>query len=431
MMSMKRLVVLFALVIMASLTLGLLAFMPYHFYYVALETGLDSRFLKVGQIPPSLLRGKDLNVENVTSKSLDSANRWHNFQVRDYILPLPLKHPYYLFIPQISLDEQKRPQIGWDLNNQNRQSEVKIRYLEPITYEYPFKDNLLFNLPIFRNYLLKVPTEKIWKDLFMLELTLPDSKVLGTFGWLRQLWRMPYTELAYRLFILKTRQAIFPRNVAALYFDARNEMGVIEIIPTNTNESQIDNSRLVEHTYILREGLIQRLEITTKRYSLAASAYRHRFYEALKWKPSNPDITVEIYNDFNKLSFEQKVDQEGMTYLFAGWSHVPKQEDFLRTMIQFLERGPQNQVHLKSLYQYAYDLFGTSFSNSKEFLRETEERKLERKISEELKGEIEEVKNSKVQVQDGSFQNDNDKIDFYLKKAKEQGSSNESNMLVE
>lgn len=426
----KRVLIPAALFLMIGLTAVLLAFMPYHFYYVALDSGLDSRFLQTAQIPTTLLKGAPLAVEVVPTQSVDSRDRWRNFHIGNYVLPMPVRHPYFLLIPEIALDAYQKPVIAWELQNQNLKTEVRVKFLSPIAYEYPFEENLLFNLPIFKNSILAVPAEKIWQDLFMLELRLPSSESLGVAQWIRSLWSIPYTELAYRLFILKTRQALFPKDVASLHFDMDKQMGVLEVAPPKTDGLVEDNLR-VEQTFLLREGLVQRLELTTRRYSNIAKSYRSRALTFLEWRASNPDENVAIYNDFNQLSYERKIDQEGMTYLFAGWTHVPKQEEFLRTMIQFLERGKKNLPHLKSLYKYAYDLFGTSFSLTKENLRETEQRKLERKISEELRGEIDKVERSDVVAPDGNFENEEDQVDFFLKKAKEAGSSDGSNILVE
>lgn len=429
---MKRVLIPAALFLMIGLTAIILAFMPYHFYYVALDSGLDSRFLKTAQISSAFLRGAPLELEAVAPQSMDvhERERWRNFHMGNYILPMPVRHPYFLVIPDISLDSNQKAVIAWELQSQNLKTEVRVKFLKPFAYEYPFEENLLFNLPVFKNSILTVPTEKIWQDLFMLELRLPSSEALGFGNWIRALWRIPYTELAYRLFILKTRQALFPKEIVALHYDVSKQMGVLEVEPPKGDGLVEDNFR-VEQALLLREGVVQRLELTTRRYSNIAKSYRSRVLKSLEWKASNPDENVTIYNDFNKLSYERKIDQEGMTYLFAGWTHVPKEEDFLRTMIQFLERGKKNLPHLKSLYQYAYDLFGTSFSLTKENLRETEQRKLERKISEELRGEINKVERSEIVAPDGNFANEEDQVDFFLKKAKEAGSTDDRNILVE
>lgn len=426
---MKRLVIPSILVMALLMTAALLAFMPYHFYYVSIENGLNSRFLQTNKVEAQLLYSVPFELKKIDMVSTDSLTRWRDFHVGDYILSMPVRHPYFLLIPNISVDEAKRPIIAWDIKNQNLQTEIGIKLLKPTTYTYPFENNLLFNLPIFKNSLLAVPTEKIWNDLFTMDLRLPTMEKLGFVGWIKNLMGIKYTELAYKLFILKARQLLFPANAINITYDESKQMGIVEVKPSGDN--LVADNYKVEQTFLLREGLLQRLELTTKRYSEIAQSYRTRFYSSIQWEASNPDETIRIYGEFNKLTFERKIDQEGMTYLFAGWSHVPKEEEFLRTMIQFLERGKKNKVHLESLYQYGYNVFGTSFSGLKESLRETEERKLERKISEEFKNELNEAEKAQVVAPDGNFQNAEDKVNFFLKKAKEEGSKQGSTILVD
>lgn len=430
MLGMRRLLILGCLGLAVVFSVVLVAFMPYHFYYVALESGLDSRFLKISPPTASFLSGQILSVDAVVDHNLDANTHWRSLPMGNYLIPMPLRHPYFLVIPEIDIDREKRVKIGWELQNQTLKTEVRVDLLGAQKYEYPFAENLLFRLPIFQNYLLTISAQQIWQDLFLLNLNMPSSKDESFITWVKKLWQIPYTQLAYQLFILKTRQSLFPENVINLAYDHEKMMGVLELSPEQ-NDSLVNDNQRREQFFLLQEGLIQRLELTTRRYSDMAQAYRSRFISRFSWKASNPDVTVGIYNEFSKLPYNRRIDQEGMTYLFAGWTHVPKQEDFLRTMIQFLERGKKNLPHLRSLYQYGYKLFGTSFSTSQENLRETEERKLERKISEELRGEINQVEGTQVVAPDGNFANEKDQVDFFLQQAKEKGSHNGDTILVE
>src|SRR5690606_373159 len=105
--------------------------------------------------------------------------------------------------------------------------EVRVDLLGAQKYEYPFAENLLFRLPIFQNYLLTISAQQIWQDLFLLNLNMPSSKDESFITWVKKLWQIPYTQLAYQLFILKTRQSLFPENVINLAYDHEKMMGVL------------------------------------------------------------------------------------------------------------------------------------------------------------------------------------------------------------
>ena len=426
---MKQALVLVTLLILLGFTSILLVFMPYHFFYVALESGIESRFLTTNKVESSFLSGNEMIIAENKDTTESERKRWKTFHIGNYLLPLPVRHPYFLMIPDIALEKDKSVKIAWELQNQNLKQESRVELLRPIDYQYPFEDNLLFNLPLFKNHLLQVSDDKIWRDLFTLDIRLPENKDLSFMEWVQGLWRIPYTELSYRLFILKTRQALFPKETKLISYARVKNMGVVEVEVPSDGTNLVDNNLRTEQFMLLQDGKIHRLQLTTRRFGNISKSYRERVVRELEWKLSNPDETVAINNAFNQSSFERKIDQEGMTYLFAGWSHVPKKEDFLRTMIQFLERGIKNSAHLRSLYNYAYDLFGTTFSTIKENLRETEQRRLERKISEEAKGEFNRLEQTQIAAPDANFANEKEQVDTFLKNAKESGIEVEENVL--
>ena len=59
------------------------------------------------------------------------------------------------------------------------------------------------------------------------------------------------------------------------------------------------------------------------------------------------------------MNYQSRIDQEGMIYLLATWSHIPNDKNVIREMIQFLEKGKGNLLFLQPLYNYSYKKFGS------------------------------------------------------------------------
>jgi len=259
---MKHVLVVITLLILLGFTSILLVFMPYHFYYVALESGIESRFLTTKKVPKTFLRGEMLEVKKTIQGNDTESKRWRNFHVGNYLLPLPVRHPYFLLIPDIALGLDGEVRIAWELQNQNLKPESRIEMLSAVNYSYPFEENLLFNLPLFRNHLLQIPENKIWNDLFTLDIRLPENEKLSFGEWVKALWQIPYTDLAYRLFILKTRQSLFPLNTKKISYLADKQLGVLEVEVLSPENNLVDNNQLTEQVLQLQDGKINRLQLT-------------------------------------------------------------------------------------------------------------------------------------------------------------------------
>jgi hypothetical protein len=141
--------------------------------------------------------------------------------------------------------------------------------------------------------------------------------------------------------------------------------------------------------------------------------------------------STPIYSDYKQLPFYKKVGQTGLAYLFASWSHHQEDREYLREMIQFMERGKQNQNILRPLYDFAFAKFGTTFSRHEKNRREVASEKLKRKREEELKAEIKAAESLDYNTET-EFTNDQEKIKFFLRKAKDskEDSDQKRKMLV-
>jgi len=83
-----------------------------------------------------------------------------------------------------------------------------------------------------------------------------------------------------------------------------------------------------------------------------------------------------------------------------------------------LERGKGNLQLLNPLYEYAYKVYGTTFSLREESLKETPDKNLEGKIAKELEAEKDDLKQKKLDVDVDTLSNE-ERMLYFLQKAKD------------
>ncbi len=165
--------------------------------------------------------------------------------------------------------------------------------------------------------------------------------------------------------------------------------------------------------------MIYPLVIRTRTSDISAMNFRSKFIREINYKSSTTDSAISIYGSYKQISYGQRIDQQGMAYLYSAWSHDPENRDYIRVIILFLERGKLNLKYLKPFYEYAYKKFGSSLSTDSGFLSETPAETLKRRISEELAAEIKKETEKKAANFEGQFASPEDKIKFHLQKAKD------------
>ena len=148
----------------------------------------------------------------------------------------------------------------------------------------------------------------------------------------------------------------------------------------------------------------------------------------LNLKISSVDSSVPIYAQYKNLSYKDRVDQMGMTYLYTAWSHDLENREFVRVIILFLERGKDNLKFLQPFYEFAYKKFGTNLSSNNDVLEESASERLRRQIKEEQEAELKRAAEEKTTKFEGQFTNPDEKIKYFLNKAKEKkNNSDDSN----
>jgi hypothetical protein len=267
----------------------------------------------------------------------------------------------------------------------------------------PFKRQLLFGLPVFKKFLLKIPEKKIWSDLFEKDLEFPKGR-LTSISYLKKIIKINYFELVYRLFLIEMRKEVLGKNLEDFYFIPEKRIGVI--IPKGKS-----NKTKIIKLLIFRNGNVHTVSLRYLATRKEGRTLKTRIISSLDFRPSSEDIAKKIYLKFKSLSYREQIS-----------SHFLKNKEFVREMIQFLERSRGNNLVLQELYRYSFKNFGTTFSKKEEFLKETQMLMLKRKIEKEQKDFIDKERKSEVQVPDSNFHNKEERVKTYLQDAKAEGS---------
>ncbi|MBC7538298.1 MAG: hypothetical protein H7281_05730 [Bacteriovorax sp.] len=391
---------------------GLFVIAPYHIYTLTLTEGVSTRFLVMKPSHPVFYDGQEFVFRKDLGSARDDSSLYANFHFSNFQMPLPFNHPIFSLIPIIKI-ESTGPRLGGSFFD-GKSSELFSFMLEK-TYklETISGDQQLFLLPVFRNHISRKLEEDIWRDLFSKKLSLPSNVGKSFYESLLTLRKVTYNDLVYNLYILYNRTHLFPANTLRISFDKDSNHGLLEL-PSD------DPKYLVERLFIIDKGVVYSMTIRTKVDNIAAEHARERILKESIYKSSTADSAIPIYAQYKNISYGHRIDQQGMTYLFAAWSHDLSNRDYVRVIILFLERGKSNLKFLKPFYEYAYKKFGSNLSSENDVLLETADEKLKRRMKEELEGEVKKEEQSSSNPKfEGNFSTPDEKIKFYLQKAKE------------
>jgi hypothetical protein len=425
---MKMKILLLSIILVGLLLLGVFCVtIPYHFYSTAITEGIDSSYIKINRKIDCFYKGREIQVRAMGKKELLNQSLWKTFHFHNYTVPLPVHHPQLILIPYIKQGNEK-PYIGAIFQDRRRADVFSFIEGDSFALKMHIDKQKLFSLPVVKKMILAQSAEIIWSDLFGKNILLPERKGKSWGDYMDQLTGIPYSELVYNLFILNMRDKIFDGEVTvSLNYFRGSKMGIVEIF-------DLDERFKKEVVYVLQNGVVYRIIIRSKKNDPMAEKIRTRFLNILSYRETTFDSSVKIYADYKILPYHKRVKQEGMVYLYAGWSHRTGKEEFLREMIQFLERGGgSNLYYLAPLYKYAQKRFGTSLSSVSGNLEKYESaaRKLKRKTQEELEKELKEARDDGSDVVDEDFANEKEKIKYHLQRVKDKNinTDNEDNVL--
>ena len=423
----KLLPLIFLLLLLGSYQLLLM--MPFDFYEEALTNGVSSDFLNLRKLPPQYYRGGKYTLAKMEGVASEEERLWQQLHFDNFTMPFPIKHPNFMIVPQMERIAGKY-NFGFKVLNYKKEVLNSVMVGPAKDFTLRFQKHKIFELPLFKKRITLNGLSGPWIDLFLRDYN-TDRYPRPSFGTLWNPLEIPMVHMVYDLFILKTRERFFPNDVLKFAYWEDKDFGIAEIIDEETKAGDSKSYR-EEEVFILNENKVYRIRLRTRLEDYSAESYRQKFLKKLEFKSSHPDSSISLYSNFKKLSYNEKLTPTGLTYMYAGLTHKSDSREFLREMIHFLERGKNDRVFLTPLYNYAYQLFGTSFSKNAANLKETQSEKLQRKIEEEAEAESIRLKREEFVEQQDSFQSDEAKINFYLQKAKDSGidSSDDENSVI-
>jgi len=387
----------------------LMAIAPYHIYTLTLTEGVNTRFLVMKPTASVFYDGHEATISDQSSP--DQKYFFREFHFSNFLLPLPFNHPTFFLIPTIK-NESSGTRLGASFLDGKNTELLSFMVEKPYKLETISGDQKIFLLPVFRNHIYRKSEEEVWRDLFSKKLSLPSNVGKSFYESLFALKEVTYNDLVYNLYILYNRTHLFPASTKKVSFNPATKQGILEL-------DSDDPKYRVERLFLIEKGMVYSLTIKTKKGLAQSEDYRNKMLSEVKYKSTTTDSAIPIYAQYKNISYGNRVDQQGMTYLYAAWSHDLGNRDFVRVIILFLERGKSNLKFLKPFYEYAFKKFGSNLSADNEFLLETPDEKLKRRMKEELENEIKKEENANAPKFEGNFSTPDDKIKFYLQKAKE------------
>jgi hypothetical protein len=404
-----RWIVLFLLLLTSSLFGGyvFLKGYPFRLYSNWVQGKEWNKYYSVDGYKSSWLR--PIPVAEISPYKEDYGQLWKEFPLRNSLVPLPVRHPLFQTVPFLeSKGKGIPPQVGMIFLNPIGRELSRIYTLPVSLLQDHTLGQDLFKLPFVKNRILKLSQDKVWKDVFIHEID-KKSKSLD--------------EMIYDLYILHLRSKILPKSTlkfgllkddrALVELDSKDKDYMIELVFTNSNGSL--------YSYILR----------TEINNNESRKLRSKFLESISFSSIDPAMGKFLYTEFKQLNFARQVDQEGMLYLYSAWSQEFENMDMFKEMIFYLERGRNNTAQLRPLYTFAMKHFGKTFTTKSIFNEHDDpnivlQRKIEIEKIEKMNDALKEKSKPPLQPE----LSPDEKMNIYLKKAKEESPAEKDDMTI-
>lgn len=379
---------------------------PYYFYSKVLKGNsyenwyeskhFDKRWLSPSKIAP-LEKIEDAN-----------SNLWQNFHMGDVVIPLPVRNPFYQVLPILNHDNKGNNLFGLSFYGTDKREIAKVFFVQNSQFLNQLNSQGLFKLPMVRQELLTYKQDDLWNELF--------TKELGE-------WNISFKEMLKNLYLLELRKSVLPEKFMSFGLMPESDYALVEVESSNKDFNS-------EFIFTRNRGIIYSMVIYTRKDTPDAQKVRYKLLSGLNFRPTSKSLSNIIYKEFVALSYRLRVDQTGMLYLLSAWSHDPS-VNYIKEMIEFLERGEGNELQLKVLYKYAFERYGTTYTTKALDIGDGEVR-LRRSIELERKKEERRVKAQaeKKIIQEPTLTKE-ERLNQMLKRAKKDKSKKSNEVLFD
>jgi len=387
---------------------GALVVSPYYFYNKVIHndyfnewygiTNYDSKFLA-----PS-------KVIELKQEKLGNEDLWKRFHFMDVVLPLPVKNPFYFVAPILKYyPKNKRTELGLMLYGGDNRELFKIFFIQNQFFPNVMRGQKLFTLPLVKNHLKSIPVEKVWKDIFSVEI--------GD-------WNIDFTDMTYNLYLLHLRSKIIPENAVSYSLLEGTDTAIIVL---ESNNMDYKNELIMTRT----RGLIYSFIIVTEKGNQESELMRYKMLKEVRFQGGSERLSSILYKEFKGLNYDDQIDHQGMLYLLSAWTHNKDRKELIQEMVVHLERGEKNQRQLEPLYQFSKAKYGTTFTrNLVKDVDLTDSVLLKRNVELEKQAEEEALRNQKIIVPEVKL-TDEEEINLMLKRAKRKKKKSKRRMIID
>ena len=340
---------------------------------------------------------KPVPLEEIPEYKEEYPELWKDFPLRSTMLPLPVRHPFFVTVPILDFDKKaKSLNLGISFLGPSGRENSRI-YALPSGVQKDYTAGLdLFKLPYVKNRLVSKKSDDVWKDVFTKELVVQGK---------------PIDDMIYDLYLLYIRSKLLPKETIRYGLVTNSNKAVIELEST-------DKDYIMELVMLQDRGSLYSYVVRTEKNNEESRKLRSKFLTTITFSPTDTDMSRILYMEFKQLNFTRQVDQEGMLYLFSAWSQDTSNEDLVKEMIFYLERGSKYHKHLSTFYKYALAKYGKTFTTRDVFTEQDEpEIALQRKIELEAIGKSRDLKDNPVDTRPELTPDE--RMNEYLKKAKQ------------
>ena len=351
-----------------------------------------------------------VEIENIPPYQEDYVQLWKEFPLGHTMIPMPTRHPLFQSIPIIELSSKTtEPNLGIAFSDPGGREISRLYNLPKRLYQDHSQGQELFKLPYFRNRIRRNSLDQIWKDIFSYKIEVKEK---------------PIDDMIYDLYILHLRSKILPQETIKYGLVKEGKLAMIEMLSN-------DKDYMVELVMIQSGGTILSYALKTENKRPESLKLRAKFLNTISFGARDEAIGRLLYTEFKQLNYARQVDQEGMLYLFAAWSQNTENQELMKEMIYYLERGQNSKKQLSTLYKYSFKKYGKTFTTRKDLDEQDDpELTLQRNIELEEKDNYKKAQESQLKVPESPALTPDEKMNIYLKKAKEQKAKEAEEMTV-